>query len=216
MKPTLNRLAFEGELLRVGSKNLRSNIISYIATKSFTGANYKPIDPDKSLAWLAGEYLRAFGPARIKDFQWWAGVTAGRAKSAISQWETIEIKNGLLLLNHDLKEFEETMQIKEDNIDILPQWDSYTMGYAPDGRSRFVSPDMQEQVYANIGATGGNALGMVLLNGYAIGVWEPKFTGETLKIKLNLFEKPTGAISEKIKQGFNDIGAFLSAKKVVL
>ncbi len=214
LKPTLNRMAFEGELLRVGSQSLRSNIISYISTKSLTGDTYKAIDPDKELSWLASEYLRAFGPARIKDFQWWAGVTSTRAKAAMSHWDTEDIGNDLLILKQDIKEFEKVKPLTKDSIDIIPQWDSYTMGYAPDGRQRFVNPDVQQQVYSNIGATGGNGLGLVLLNGSALAVWEPKFTGNNLKIKLNLFEKPTSAINDKIKKGFDEIGAFLGAKKV--
>ncbi len=216
LKPTLNRMAFEGQLLRFGSKNLRSNIISYVSTKSFTGDNYKTIEPDKALSWLAGEYLRAFGPIRIKDFQWWAGITVRRAKAAIAQFDTIDIGDGLLLLKNDIKEFEKVKPLTNDKIDIIPQWDSYTMGYAPDGRGRFVSPEIQHHVYGDIGATGGNGLGLILLNGYAAGVWEPKFTGETLKIKLNMFEKPNKKITEKMNEGFNEVGWFLGAKKVVV
>jgi len=214
LKPLLNRMAFEGDLLRVGSQSPRSNIIKYISTQSFDGQVYKPIDPDKALAWLAGEYLRAFGPVRAKDFQWWAGVTAPRAKAAMASQETVEIEKGLLLLKADIKAFESVKPLSKDNIDIIPQWDSYTMGYAPDGRQRFISPDMQAHAYGNIGATGGNGLGLVLLNGYAIAVWEPKFTGDNLKIKLNLFEKPGSIIHEKMINGFNEIRVFLGAKKV--
>ena len=214
LKPLLNRMSFEGYLLRVGSQSLRSNIIKYISTKTVVGKAYKPIDPDKALAWLAGEYLKAFGPVRVKDFQWWTAVTAPRAKAAMASQETVEVEKGLFLLKADLKEFESVKKMTKDSVDIIPQWDSYTMGYAPDGRGRFISPEMQVHAYGNIGATGGNGLGLVLLNGYAIGVWEPKFTGDNLKIKLNLFEKPTSAINEKMINGFDEIGAFLGAKKV--
>ncbi len=214
LKPLLNRMAFEGELLRVGSQSLRSNIIKYISTKSFAGNTYKPIEPDTALAWLAGEYLRAFGPVRVKDFQWWTAVNAPRAKAAMAMHDTVETEKGLLLLKADVKEFESIESPPKDCIDIIPQWDSYTMGYAPDGRQRFINPDMQVHAYGNIGATGGNGLGLVLLNGYAIAVWEPKFTGDNLKIKLNLFEKPGAVTHEKMINGFNEIGAFLGAKKV--
>ena len=214
LKPLLNRMAFEGYLLRVGSQSLRSNIIKYISAKTLTGKIYKPSDPDEALAWLAGEYLRAFGPVRVKDFQWWTAVTAPRAKAVMASQETVEIEKGLFLLKADLKEYETVKKISKDSIDIIPQWDSFTMGYAPDGRQRFISPDMQVHAYGNIGATGGNGLGLILLNGYATAVWEPKFTGDNLKIKLNLFEKPTSMINEKMINGFNEIGIFLGAKKV--
>jgi hypothetical protein len=72
-------MAFEGRLLRVGANGLRSNIISHVNTNAWAGDKFVPVDSNKALASLAGEYLRAFGPARIRDFQWWAGITVGKA-----------------------------------------------------------------------------------------------------------------------------------------
>ena len=124
IKPALNRMAYEGDLLRVGVKNLRSNIISYVSARSWAGKSagggFTEVDSEKALAWLAGEYLRAFGPARLKDFQWWAGVTAGRAKSAIAAHETVPIENDYLLHKSDLKEFEKFKIPQKDTLDLLP------------------------------------------------------------------------------------------------
>ncbi len=51
------------------------------------------------------------------------------------------------------------------------------MGYVPDGRECFVSPDMQQQIFGKIGATGGNALGVLLVNGTDHGSWDSRFKG---------------------------------------
>lgn len=90
------------------------------------------------------------------------------------------------------------------------------MGYAPDGRSRFVTADTQAHVYGKIGATGGNALGVVLLNGLAVGAWTSRFKGASMVVALNLFEKPTGRIRQAIEARFHEMAALLKAKKVVL
>lgn len=216
VKAVLNRIAFEGRLLRVGATSLRSNIIRYVATEAWLGSTFASAAHDHALAWLAGEYLRAFGPARIKDFQWWAGVTATRAKAAIATLDTVDVGKGLLLPASDLPGFEKQKTIASDVVDLLPQWDSYTMGYAPDGRARFVSPDVQYHVYGKLGATGGNALGVVLVNGLAHGSWTSRFTGSRMNITLNMFEKPSATVQKKITAQFGELAALLQAKSLVV
>ncbi len=216
VKLVLNRMAYEGSLLRVGATSLRSNKISYVTTNAWAGNKFSRVDSDEALIWLAGEYLRAFGPARIKDFQWWAGITAGRAKAAISNQETMQIDDDYVLLAKDLQEFESFTKPVQDNIAILPRWDTYTMGYAPDGRERLVSPDMQHHIYGSIGATGGNALGAVLVNGKAHGSWDSRFAGNKMTVNLNMFEKPAPKIKKDIENEFNEIAALLKAKKLVV
>lgn len=214
-KIIINRMAFEGYLLRVGSGNMRSNILEYVASEPWIGQNLDSYAPQKALKELAVAYLLAFGPARIKDFQWWSGVTMTRAKQALSSVETITIGEGYLLLSKDIDEFESFIPEGNDQIDLLPQWDSYIMGYAPDGRNRFVSPDMQDQIYGKIGATGGNGLGTVLVNGMAFGSWSAKFKGKQMSVQLNLFEKPTAKLNDGIKKRFGEMATFMEIKKLM-
>jgi hypothetical protein len=214
IKTVLNRLAFEGLLLRVGANSFRSNIISYVATRAWALDHVADVDQDQALSWLAGAYLRAFGPARIKDFRWWAGVTAGKAKKAISTHPTVVISNDYLILEKDLNDFESLKITIDDRIDLLPRWDSYTMGFAPDGRERFVNPDMQHHLYGKIGATSGNALGAVLVNGEAYGSWDFNFTGSKMKANLNMFEKPSDKVNSAILNQLHEIGTLLKAKKM--
>jgi hypothetical protein len=215
IKLILNRMAFNRELLRIGAKSLRSNIISYISYEKWLGSKYKEPDSRKSLVWLAEKYLRAFGPARIKDFQWWAGITAGNAKTAMLETDCEKLDEDLLILKNDLKEFEKFKNYEKDVVDILPQWDSYTMGYAPDGRERFVAKDMQSRIYGMLGATGGNGLGTILINGLAHGSWDSKFTGTTMKVRLDMFEKKSSKLQKVITSGFEEISSLFSAKKLI-
>ena len=151
----------DGELLRVGARSLRSNELRYVVVE------LDDADPDEALAWLAGEYLRAFGPVRPKDFQWWAGVSAGRAKQALAAHDTEELDGGLLIRPQDVKPFEKAT-LPKDAVDLLPKWDAYTMGYAPDGRDRFAHPDVVKQCYD----FRGDGRPVILVDGQAAGTWE--------------------------------------------
>ena len=93
IKGVLGAMTREGVLARVGAEGLRSNTLRYVA------ADVPAADTDEALAWLAAEYLRAFGPrasrtsvvssAASGQASWsmsrrW--VRIGRAKSA---WRSI-------------------------------------------------------------------------------------------------------------------------------
>lgn len=208
-------MAFERKLLRVGAKSLRSNIIAYVSTEAWNGSTFKNIDPQKAQIWLAKKYLYTFGPTRIKDFQWWAGITLTKAKAAFTAFETVDLGNNLLLLKEDQTAFEAFKIPQKDCIDILPQWDSYTMGYAPGGRERFVSSDMQHHIYGKLGATGGNGLGTILINGKARGAWTSRFKGTKMEVDLNLFEKVGSKSKADILKAFHEIAILLNAKNIV-
>ena len=216
VKFILNRMAFEGDVLRIGAESLRSNIISYVAKAAWTGKAKLKADSGESLAWLAEQYLRAFGPCRVKDFQWWTGLTVKKAKTAISSCNTVELEEGLLLLNKDMADFESHKKRAEDRIDLLPQWDCYTMGYAPDGRERFVSPDVQEKMFGKLGATRGNALGVVMINGLVHGTWSFRFKAGSMINKLGMFVHPTNKVLEIIEEKIHEVAVLLKAKRVTL
>lgn len=181
----------DGELLRVGADGLRSNELRYVVHE------LEPADADEALAWLAGEYLRAFGPVRAKDFQWWAGVTAGRARPALAAHDTEELDGGHLILASDRRAFERAEP--PSGVDLLPKWDVYTMGYAPDGRDRFADPDVVGRCYD----FRGDGRPVVLVDGQAAGTWE---RGEVA-----LFEKATAKLRTAIDERLDQVRAFLDS-----
>ncbi len=86
------------------------------------------------------------------------------------------------------------------------------MGYAPDGRRRFVHPDAQDRVYTPVG----DGLGVVLVNGAAAGAWEARFSGETIEVTLEMFEPPGARLKEAIAGRFEAVAALLGARTVSL
>jgi hypothetical protein len=202
--------------LRVGSDSLRSNQLRYVSAAVWAGDSFIRKEDNKAVAWLAAQYLRAFGPARHKDFIWWSGLNKSQVRVALSTIDTTDIGEDHLILTEDLAEFELFGVATSDSLVVLPQWDSYTMGYAPDGRRRFVSADSQNRIYGSLGATGGNAMGTVLVNGLAHGAWTSRFATNTLKIRVDLFEPLTSVMHSKMVDSFESIARFLKAKNVII
>ena len=191
LKGVSAQMTRDGELLRVGARSLRSNELRYVAVE------LEPADADEALQWLAGEYLRAFGPARQEDFAWWSGVPAGRAKQALAAHDTEALDGGLLIAGRDRKAFEKAA--KPRGVDLLPKWDSYTMGHAPDGRDRFADPDVVGRCYD----FRGDGRPVILVDGQAAGVWE--------KGEIDLFDTATAKVRGAIDERLDDVTAFLAS-----
>jgi hypothetical protein len=169
--PVLRGLRFEGRLLALAGEGLLMSPHRFVATSSWLPEELDAGDPAEALAWLAAEYLRAYGPARVGDFAWWTGAPKRAAANAVGTLDTIDVGGGLLLPIEDEASFERVTRVR-GTVDLLPKWDAYTMGHAPDGRARFVHPDVQVRVYTPIG-TGltGDGNPVVLVNGEAAGTW---------------------------------------------
>lgn len=149
-------MARDGELVRVGAPGLRSNLLRYVVHE------HPPHGQDAALAWLAGEYLRTLGPARLEDLVWWLGVPKGRAAAALAEHATVDVGDGLLLRAEDEPAFAAPPPPR--GVDLLGKWDPLTMGHAPDGRARAgLVPECYD--------FRGDGLPVVLVDGVATGTW---------------------------------------------
>jgi hypothetical protein len=192
----------EGLLVRVGAEGLRSNALRWVRPDP-------PIaeaDAQDALAWLAGEYLRAYGPVRQADFAWWAGVKPKQAREALAAHDTIELDDGLLLRAEDRRAFDEAKPPR--GVDLLPKWDMLTMGYPRDGRGRFADDEVLERCYDFRGD--GNPL--VLVDGRAVAAWSLKFAGKRMEVAVDWFDGPVAAARE----GFEELAALLGASSLSL
>ncbi|MGZ4631191.1 MAG: DNA glycosylase AlkZ-like family protein [Actinomycetes bacterium] len=219
MLATLLRcLRHEGVLLPIGGGSLRAEQFRYAASSSWapeyaTAARAAPAAADEvvadALRWLAGEYLRAFGPARVADFAWWAGLRRRTAQTAVASLDTVDVGDGLLLPACDLAAFEAVVPLRGE-VDLLPKWDSYTMGLAPDGRTRLVHPDVQPRVYSTGGGgtLPGDGFPVVLVDGQAVGTW--RLTQKD-GASVELFDSVGAGTRASIEARLREVGALLDA-----
>jgi hypothetical protein len=208
-------LARQGQILRVNDGSLRTDTLKYVATVAWLGQPFEALDRAEALAWLAREYLRAFGPIRHADFAWWSGCTRREAAAALSQPETVE-RDGLILHAEDAGPFDHVEPPDLEHVDILPKWDALTMGYAPDGRQRFIDDRFLSLAYTSVtgspGATSGDGLPLILRGGRAIASWSHRFAGQHLEVSVTPFEDtrkaPTG------EAAFEGVAKLLGARSL--
>ncbi len=212
-------LAREGAVVRVGTGRVRTDDLRWVATEAWLGHGLGEGDPDAALARLAERYLAAYGPARMVDFAWWAGVPRARAKRALESVETVDIGGGLLLPAELEAAWLETEPLDPEAIDVLPKWDSYTMAYAPDGRRRLVADEHLKFAYSTadtrIGATAGDGLPIILRGGRAVAAWSHRLSGSAMTVTVSPFDEVGGGTSplaEAAEPEFESIGRLFEAK----
>ncbi len=213
----LRVMAYEGLVLRLGG-SLRTDVLRYVSTEAWLGHPLDEPDADESLRWLAMEYLRAFGPARVKDVAWWIGASQKHAAEALKDADTVDVGGGMLLPANQKAAFASVQPIDPDAIALLPKWDAYTMGYAPDGRRRFVADEHLPFAYSKAGtggagATSGDGNPLLLRGGRAIAAWSHKFAGHKMTVEVTPFE-PRALASLSLNSLFDEIGHLLGARSV--
>jgi hypothetical protein len=190
MSLLLRTIRWEGRLLAVAEGSLRVATLRYVATTSWAPGSLAVADVDTALAELAGDYLRAYGPARPADFAWWTGLGKGVSARALAAHHTVDVGGGLLLPARDEPAFTAVGPVV-GGVDLLPKWDPYTMGHAPDGRARLVHPDNQRRIYVQKGivAPGQPNIGLpgdgyptVLVDGQAVGTWNVTLRGTGVEL----------------------------------
>lgn len=206
----LRAMSAEGLVLRVGAAGLRSNELRYAPTTVWLGEELAREDHEESLTWLAQEYLRAFGPVRVQDFMWWTANKKAAALNVLAKLDTVDVGDGYLLLKSQQRAFETVKPFTQDVIDVIPKWDCYEMGYAPDGRERFVTRDTQTRIYD----LAGDGVGAILLNGLAIAAWDVRAAKDNLDVNIDWFEKPTGTVKQAVINELDAVAAFLESKSI--
>jgi hypothetical protein len=209
----------EGLVLRVGTGRVRTDDLRWVATEAWLGRPLGEVDREVALARLAQAYLRGYGPARVQDFAWWAGIPGGRARTAIGSIATVEVTDGLLLPADLEAAWHATVPLGADAIDVLPRWDPYTMGLAPDGRSRLVDDAHRSLAYSTadtrIGATAGDGLPLVLRGGRAVATWGHRLSGALMAVTIAPFEVSRRRAREllaRAEPAFDPIGELFEAR----
>lgn len=187
----LATMSREGLVLRVGT-TLRSDRWLYVSTQSWLGVPLDETERDAAQRWLAGEYLRAFGPARAKDFAWWAGI-GQREAAALSDSEIVDVGEDYLLPAGLVSAFESIEPLEADAFAALPKWDSYTMAYERSGRHRLIDEEHLTSAYSSpastrFGATLGDGLPLLLKGGRAVATWSHKLQGNRMQVAISPFQ----------------------------
>jgi winged helix DNA-binding protein len=208
----LHCLCAQGKLLYIKQPAQTSKVFTYAATRVWLGHELPDADPQEALAWLAGDYLKGFGPATIEDFAWWSGALIGDAERALRAHEPEDIGDGLLMWPTDVRAFEGTRPFA-NRVNLLPALDPYLMGYAEGSRTRFADRELLPYLYDKNGV---NPTSVILVEGAVAGLWDYTVGDRKIEIRVGLFEDPTPRAMEAIEAEVGLIAGYFNARDVKL
>lgn len=157
---------------------------------------------DEALVELTKRYFQSHGPAQLKDFSWWSGLTV------------TEIKRGISLLGKNIMQHEQNgklywyypvkieNKLPADTAFLIPGFDEYFIAYAD--RSDILNKNYAKHL--NLG--GGMINGAVVVNGKMVGGWKRSFQNKLIVVNIKLFENITTEQQKILHNQAKDFGKF--------
>jgi hypothetical protein len=164
----------------------------------------KPIPRDEALSKLTLRYFKSHGPAQLRDFSWWSGLTMKDAAEGISMMksklheETIDGKTYLCAKNSPI-----SPNLLPVTCHLLSIYDEYTIAYKD--RSALGGERYVEKFISM-----GNTLTSVLvLDGLLVGTWKRVFKKGAVEVSVKPLRPLTKSEKESVSREVQRYGKFL-------
>jgi hypothetical protein len=167
-----------------------------------------PRDRDDALLALTLRYFRTRGPATVRDFSWWSGLTMSDCKRGT---EVAGDQLERIVLNDQTYWFiprERPAPPASRTAHLLPNYDEYFIGFKDRSSiaGRIADPKSAgEAIFAHI----------VFVDGHIVGGWKRAFHKETAIVHLNLVTRLSKAEQQRVSAAAKKFGAFLGMKAVL-
>ncbi|MDD5057692.1 MAG: winged helix DNA-binding domain-containing protein [Sideroxydans sp.] len=156
---------------------------------------------DEALAELARRYFTSHGPATIKDFIWWSGLSAGEARAGFeeikAQLESVTLGKLTYWMPPDIG-----VPQKISGAFALPGFDEYLLGYQD--RSAVLAAEHAEKI-----CPGGNGMfaSTIIIDGRVAGTWKRSIKKNSVEIVAS----PFSALSKAERRDFDEAAARYAA-----
>ncbi|MHC1754150.1 MAG: winged helix DNA-binding domain-containing protein [Methanosarcina sp.] len=170
----------------------------------------KKLGREQALAKLALNYFTGHGPAQLKDFSWWSGLTVKDARDAINLIESKLEQETLDGKTYWFPAREEVTIPKSPSAFLLSIYDEYTIAYKDRG-------DISETRDIERMISMGNSLtAVIILNGKVAGTWNRALKKSRVEIRLNPFRQLNEDEQEALESEVARYGKFVGIPAVLV
>lgn len=173
-------------------------------------AKAKKLSREQALSKLALSYFTGHGPAQLKDFSWWSGLTVKDSRYSL---DLIESKLEKATINGKTYWFSAYAEVEtpvSQSAYLLSIYDEYTIAYKD--RS-----DISEARYIERMISKGNALtAVIILNGRVAGTWDKALKKSMVEIRLNPFRQLNEGEQEALESEVARYGKFIGVPAVLV
>lgn len=158
-----------------------------------------PIPDAEAVIRLARLYFHSHGPARLKDFIWWSGLTTGMAKKALSTLEKELLSVQVEGESYWMAETDPSPQVP---IQLLPAYDEFLIGYQD--KSFAVAPSVNPKRIFNSGVF----RPMLLVDGRVAGIWKLDTSRKQSRIQVELLAEQMRVKAEDLNSDLQFLERF--------
>ncbi len=173
--------------------------------------NARRLDRDEALAELARRYFTSRGPATLKDFAWWSGLSGADARAALAMVRSGLVEEGFDGQSYwlDPSSLPATPQ-SAPAVHLLPNYDEYVVSYTD--RSAIFDPARVKKVDAR-----GNFLfnHTIVIDGQVAGTWKRTFRKNAVEITPNPFTPLSEAENSSMSAEMGRYSQFLGLPMLV-
>ena len=162
----------------------------------------KSLPREEALALLTRRYFTSHGPATLKDYVWWSGLTTAAAREGIEMVGPDVVSEEIDGQTYWLGAGSPPAANSPAQVHLLPNFDEFGVGYA-DRSAHF-----DEEHTSNVLLLGGLALGNIVVAGGQIkGEWK-RTLGKNLLIEVRLFARLNRVEQDALAATAERYGAF--------
>ena len=167
-----------------------------------------PLNDDEALSKLAERYFSSHGPATLRDFVWWSGLSISDARRGLE-----DIKNTLIAEMIDGQTFwmgSSIMPGESKSTWLLPAFDEFLISYTD--RSAAIAIHHQSKAFT----TNGIFKPVIVEDGNVTGTWKRTIQKDKIIIETHLFKTKSHAALSRISKAAKPFGKFLGKKVEIL
>lgn len=161
----------------------------------------KAFSKEKSLAELASRYFKSHGPATIKDYIWWSGLSSVDAHAG---HEMIKSTLASEFIDEQRYWFVRTVLGNNSKAHFLPNYDEYVVAYKD--RSAILDASLDTQVDSRNNLLFNNT---IIIDGKIMGVWKRTVKKDMVIIATKYFKKITEVQAQAIEKAKKRYEAFI-------
>jgi hypothetical protein len=167
------------------------------------------IERDEALAKLAKRYFTSHGPATLRDFIWWSGLTTSDARKAVELAKPQLVQEVIEGQSYWLASAGSLPKPKSPTVYLLPPFDEYTVAYKD--RSAVLDPAYNDKVNTGYGIFSP----IVVLNGQVVGSWKRAIKRDKVELSPTLFISFAEAEMQALGSSAGRFGEFLNTRAVL-
>jgi len=163
----------------------------------------KELKRDEALAELTKRYFASRGPATLKDFTWWSGLTMTDVKDGIDMVKSEFVAEEL---DGHTYWFPESYLIKNKSATsyLLPNYDEYIVGYTDRNLIHNATHDQHLDARGNV-----LFQNTIVIKGQVKGTWKRTLKKDKVIVELAPFAKLTDPETQIVTQAIEQYGKFL-------